>query len=307
MSLVLSAAAFGLLLLSLTPRLPSRPNWLVDLPSHFTVQYSAASLLLLPLSAYFHAWIAAAVAGVIFFVNLGELAKFLPSRPEKVPEGPKLKILQANVLKSNRKPDKLRALIALTEPDIVTCCEVNPEFAAMLAGLKGDYPHQLITTGTNSYRVAVLSRLPFDKIEQAAFGGTRTQAVIFRVTLDGRPVEGVSLHPYTPIRNIRSRDGEFDAIAARFAAEKPAHLLLMGDFNATPWCPAMKRLMKALNLRNAREGRGINTTWPAFFPFLFRIPIDHVLVSANLGVANFRAGTRTGSDHLPTLTTLYIK
>ena len=133
------------------------------------------------------------------------------------------------------------------------------------------------------------------------------ERVVFRVMLDGKPVDAVSIHPFTPNANINSRDGEFAAIAARFAAEKPERLVIMGDFNATPWCPAMKQLVKALQLRNARTGRGINTTWPAFFPFLFRIPIDHVLVSANLGVADFGAQRRVGSDHLPTLTVLYLK
>jgi endonuclease/exonuclease/phosphatase (EEP) superfamily protein YafD len=306
-TLLLLLAAIGLCLFSLTPRLPAKANLLVDLPSHFVVQYSAASVILFMLSAYFGAVAPLVLSVAAFIINFIELKDLLPAADEKAPEGPQLKILQVNLLKSNKTPGPLRKLIAEKQPDIVTCCEVNPDFAAMLTELKTDYPHQLITAGTDSYRVAVFSKLPFAKIEQTAFGGARTEAIVFRVMLNGKPIDAVSIHPFTPNANIQSRDGEFAAIAARFAAEKPERLVIMGDFNATPWCPVMKKLVKDLNLHNARKGRGINTTWPAILPFLFRIPIDHVLVSANLGVADFGAQKRVGSDHLPTLTTLHLK
>lgn len=307
MTTLLLIAAAGLLLLSLTPRLPCRPSLFIDLPSHFVVQYCAAAVILLMLALFFSAPAAAFVAAVSLFISLHELRPLLPKKLPQAPDVPKLKILQANVLKSNRTPGLLQKLIEDEKPQIITCAEVNPECAAMLQGLKDEYPHQLVTTGTDSYRVALLSKLPLLKIEQTAFGGARTEAIVFRVQLGGKVIDAVSLHPYTPNANIESRDSEFAAIASRFAAETPEHLMLMGDFNATPWCPAMKQLMKTLKLRNAREGRGINTTWPAFFPFLFRIPIDHVLVSANLGIAAFGTARRIGSDHLPTRTEIYFK
>ncbi|MEZ0223018.1 MAG: endonuclease/exonuclease/phosphatase family protein [Alphaproteobacteria bacterium] len=306
MTALLLLAAIGLLLLSLTPKLPARPHVLIDLPSHFPVQYCAAAVLLAPLALYFGSGLGAILCACAILTSLKELKPFLP-QASRLPEGPRLKVLQANVLKSNYTPEPFKKLIEDLQPDLVTCCEVNPDFAAMLQGLKEQYPHQLITTGTDSYRVALLSKLPLLKVEQTAFGGARTEAIVFRVELDGKIIDAVSLHPYTPNANIKSRDSEFDAIAARFAAEKPERLMLMGDFNATPWCPAMKRLTKALSLRNAREKRGINTTWPAFLPFLFRIPIDHVLVSANLGVAAFGTTRSIGSDHLPTQTVIYFK
>src|SRR5262249_20344977 len=130
---------------------------------------------------------------------------YLP-RPQPDASGAALKILQANVLKSNRDPDLLRRLIAEEQPDIISCCEVNAELAAMLQGLTPEYPHQFITTGNGESRIAVLSRLPFLKCEQTTFGDARTEAVVFRVELGGKPVDAVSLHPFTPTANIRARD-----------------------------------------------------------------------------------------------------
>jgi endonuclease/exonuclease/phosphatase (EEP) superfamily protein YafD len=307
MTMLLLIAAAGLLLLSLTPHLRARPSLVADLPSHFVIQYLAASVVLICAAGFLDSLTGIFLSACSLVANWAALAPLLPGKPPKVPEGPKLRILQANLLKSNDRPELLRQLIMDEHPDIITCAEVNPVFAAMLQDLKGEYPHQLITAGTDSYRLALLSKSPLLKVEQVAFGGARTDAILFRVSLDGKIIDAVSLHPYTPNANIKSRDSEFEAIAARFAAEKPENLMLMGDFNATPWCPALKQLTKTLKLSNAREKRGIHTTWPAFLPFLFRIPIDHVLVSANLGVAGFGACRRIGSDHLPTLTTIFFK
>jgi endonuclease/exonuclease/phosphatase (EEP) superfamily protein YafD len=304
-TLLLVVAALVMLLFTLTAYMPARPNLAIDLPSHFMTQYANGSAILFIAAIFFGAYPALPFLMAAFLLSVFQLSPYLPKRqlPKAVVS---LKILQANVLKSNQNPELLRQLVMEEQPDIVTCAEVNPNFAAMLEGMKADYPHQFITTGNGSYRVAVLSKQAFTQVEQTAFGGPRTEAVVFGLTHEGKEIRMVSMHPFTPNANILSRDGEFEAVAKRFAAEKPERLLIMGDFNATPWCPAMKKLMRALKLRNAREGRGISTSWPAFLPFLMRIPIDHVLVSANLGIASFRTGPFIGSDHLPTLTRVYI-
>ena len=304
MSALLLSAALALLLASLTPWLPAWRNHLVDLPSHFPVQYVIGALLLFPASLFFHAPLAAATFAIAFCLNFFQLMPFLPRAPA-APAGKTFKILQSNVLKSNKDAESLRRLIEAEKPDIIACAEVTPLFAKMLDGL--DYPHRLITPGVRDYGMAVLSRLPFSKMEKLNFGGARTEALIFRFEFDGRTIDAASLHPFTPLHNLRSRDDEFAALAERFGAEKPERLILMGDFNATPWCPAMKRLTKTLGLRYARQGFGVRASWPSILPFPFlRLPIDHVLVSANLGVAGFRLGPFIGSDHLPTVTTVYI-
>jgi endonuclease/exonuclease/phosphatase (EEP) superfamily protein YafD len=71
------------------------------------------------------------------------------------------------------------------------------------------------------------------------------------------------------------------------------------------WSPFYKNMVKTGNLRNARSGFGILPTWPTFLPLAY-IPIDHFLVSKEIGVLKIRTGRNVGSDHLPLITDLVL-
>ena len=72
----------------------------------------------------------------------------------------------------------------------------------------------------------------------------------------------------------------------------------MGDLNISMWAHHYARFEEVSGLSNARRGFGVAPTWPVWlFPGL--IPIDHVLVSEQVVVTDFRTGPSIGSDHLP--------
>jgi len=306
MTLAYLILGLPLLLLALTPFIPAARSF-IDLPSHFVMQYFIAALFLLALGfiAKLPLWSMAPplVALVLSVLHLG------PYLPLKQGQGEGLRLLQANVLKLNPDPLPLKNLIAKEKPDIVLAAEVTPAFQAMFEGLKADYPHQeILSSAKNSYGMAALSKIPFEKMAQERFGHPDIPALIFRVEFWGRKIDILSLHPANPLFHMDVRDRELEAAAKTLTAEKPAYLIVAGDLNATPFCRAFKLLRGGLNLTDARLGFGYFGSYPASSPVsALRIPIDHVLLGPNLAALDFRLGPDIGSDHLPTLSVIGLK
>ena len=72
--------------------------------------------------------------------------------------------------------------------------------------------------------------------------------------------------------------------------------LLLGDLNTTPWSPYFRKLLRAGELRDSARWKGWNPTWNPGISWL-QLPIDHCLVSDEIGVAERRVGPEIGSDH----------
>ena len=90
-------------------------------------------------------------------------------------------------------------------------------------------------------------------------------------------------------------------------AQPRRRLIVVGDFNLTPWSFTLKRQDKALRLR--RWTRAL-ASWPAGkfsrimaapAPFL---PIDHVYAGSDWRAVRIERGPALGSDHRPVVVTL---
>ena len=92
---------------------------------------------------------------------------------------------------------------------------------------------------------------------------------------------------------------EVGAAAIELARAAPNPVMVLGDLNATSWTPYFAELILAGGLSDSRRGFGVASTWPGFMPLPLRIPIDHCLVSREIGVRERRVGQPVGSDHRP--------
>jgi endonuclease/exonuclease/phosphatase (EEP) superfamily protein YafD len=297
-----------LLAFSLAPYIPLSVS-LTDLPSHFVLQYAICAVigsfivLLLKMPRIY-----LVLLGLAFALNMATLAPYLGTTPPPAATGLKtFKVLQVNTLYLNRHTEKLEALIRAEEPDIITAVETNDTFAAMFKTLADIYPHQDIHPRSDARGLAVLSKFPLQDVAVTVFAEPATPAQTFGVTIHGQTIRFVSMHPYTPTRNLQKRDAHLFAIAKAYAAPHDTPLVITGDFNATPWSPAMKKFMHQTGLKNARRNQAILPSWPRWLPASFlRIPIDHILVSDHLRVISYTLGDSTGSDHLPTIAVIGV-
>ena len=216
-----------------------------------------------------------------------------------------LKVLYSNVLTSNQDPSALLGLIASEKPDLLAFLEIDARWERQLtAALSGDYPHRFIHAREDNFGLAVLSRSRFATDPVAYYATLDIPSLDLRVSHPGGDIRVLVTHPLPPgtTTTARLRDSHIARLAdwTRLAfASSSRSVLLLGDFNATPWCPPLRRLLADTGLRAAASDSGVlGTTWPAPVPFL-RIPIDHALLGENLACRSYHVGPDIGSDHFP--------
>ena len=127
----------------------------------------------------------------------------------------------------------------------------------------------------------------------------------------GETVTILATHPLPPRRPSawRLRNEQLEAIAAA-RDEFGDRLIIVGDFNASPFSPCLRHFVSTMRrsglaLRYASKGHGIKPTWPTFNRLMFT-PLDHIFVTDNLVVTEFRTGPHIGSDHLPIQATITL-
>lgn len=306
---LLTLAGGGLVIVSLTPYAPVS-NLATDLPSHFVVYYAIASFVLLLIAGFLKASrISFGLMAAALVMNACTLAPYISLRTETESRTKTIKVLQVNTLFLNENTAPLAALIHLENPDIIAASEVNDAFADLFSGLNQKYPFSQIAPHSRDARgLAFLSRIEAVDIERSFIGEDDIPAQTATLRMAGQDIGFASIHPRTPMNGPQRRDMVFSGLIEKYSTLRAENgrLIIVGDFNATPWCPAQKTLSRNLKLSNAREGFGLYGSWPVWLPAPLRLPIDHILTGGDIRVVDYRTGPNVGSDHLPTIAVLEI-
>jgi endonuclease/exonuclease/phosphatase (EEP) superfamily protein YafD len=240
------------------------------------------------------------------------LSGLSPRQP--VSDATTIKVMTHNIFGLNYDMRRVDAVIREEDPDIVALQEYFPEQAGLGELLRERYPYSVRCQGGKRANLGLYSKFPFREEMAAgecpdnAQGTQRTAHIIAGFTLStGASFALMTTHMDWPYPIERQRD-EFVAVAeAVNAIEGP--LLVVGDFNSTPWSYSMKAFEAASGL--TRETRNL-MTYPELFttrrglirlePFL---PLDHVF-QRGLSVSELRVGEQTGSDHRPVVFTFSV-
>ncbi len=284
-----------------------RYHWLLDILSHYHLQYTvglALCLLLLLLRPTHKPLIPTMVTAVALAFNLYLVVPyFLPLAPpaaRAADETAALRLMTLNISTSNAGYAKVVALIRERQPDIVYMSEVRADLISVLSDeLATEYPYLHAEPSRMTLGVAFLSRHPFLRVETVTPGGRGRRYLHAQIRWQDQPVTLVGIHPLPPMRAewAASRNREI-ALMGELANATAEPFVLLGDLNASPWSTPMRQLIAATDLRYALQGHGVWPTWLLVGPLL-GAPLDHILVSPAWHVAAYREGGDIGSDHRP--------
>lgn len=151
-------------------------------------------------------------------------------------------------------------------------------------------------------------------------------AIACRVQAGGTEAELVTAHLLSPRQGLNATRhawwGGFDdwqdnyrhrllqarALAARLASPG-VPLILGGDLNAPEHSPVLRTLLAA-GMRDAFTSAGVGygyTVGHALRPGVSLLRLDHLLVSADIGVAQCFAGSAAASEHRPVVADLWLR
>jgi endonuclease/exonuclease/phosphatase (EEP) superfamily protein YafD len=283
-------------------------NLLFELNSHFKLQYLLVGFSTLIFFALVRAkkiWLL--VSAFCIIINLAEIVPWYFPAPAFAGANPgqHLRILHSNVLTGNRRYADAISLVKAEQPDIAVFVEVSTAWARELAVLSEIFPYSCRQQESEAFGSAIFSKLPLENAAIKSFSQQR-RSLSADVKFQDKTISLLLVHPSVPIKQHSFIDRNKQLAAfGEYAAQVKNPLVVVGDFNTTMWSPFYKNMINTGKLRNARSGFGLLPTWPTFMPLLY-IPIDHVLVSKEIGVLKIHTGRNVGSDHLPLITDLVI-
>jgi len=283
-------------------------HFFLDLFSNFRLSYAAAlaaGLILAIISK--SRWLARAWA-IGFIVNaLPIVPFFISSGFEPSSDSTALRIMFVNVLRKN--PDKQSVLeaIAKNDPDVVVAVEIDSVWGeALSTGLHSKWPYEKISERSDNFGIAIFSRHPLNQITVFESPGNYVPSIRAEIQISAKKTVIYGTHPFPPMSQFTHDGWQLHMVDLASRIEKETSpVILVGDFNSTPWSANYRWFMKRTGLVDSQKGFGPQSSWPTELPYL-GIPIDHVVTSQGIFTRNRQIGRHNGSDHRPVIADLMI-
>ncbi|HEY9632598.1 MAG TPA: endonuclease/exonuclease/phosphatase family protein [Coleofasciculaceae cyanobacterium] len=230
-----------------------------------------------------------------------------------------LRVLHATLDRDNLA-DVSKAINYINQqaPDIVSLLEITPQSLPELqTGLAG-YQVVIAEPRTNSHGSAwFVSKQPSSPItiqeSELIHLPSDSDRPLLRATITfaGKPIDLLCFHAIRP-RNtstVNYQQVELAALAQwsqNLLQNKQGNVIVIGDFNSTPWYGPFRRMLHDSELVNSQAGFGLQPSWHSGLPSFLRLPIDHCLHSRSFVTVRRSVGPNIGSDHLPLLVYLRL-
>ncbi|NIH66780.1 endonuclease/exonuclease/phosphatase family protein [Modestobacter marinus] len=245
------------------------------------------------------AWLAAASAAAL---AAAVSRPTTPPPPAARPEGPRLRVVSANMLHGRADAAALVALAADQDADVLALMEVTPEAVSALldAGVADLLPSAHVVPAGEGQPAgaggALWTRL---EIRGRTVVPGRFGQPAARLAVPGAPdVELTAVHTHPPTSSP-AQVASWTADLRLLPDPEPEVLrVLAGDFNATPDHAAFRRLLRRgwVDAATAVGAPRRATWWPMRMPHP-RLTLDHVLVDPRIAVHGLTVVHVPGTDH----------
>jgi len=281
----------------------ARSSWIADLAANLRIQLILAGLAVTLLAAATKRYIWIVVQLLMICVHLPWLIDVPPRAEWNTAAPPSFTVSAANVYINNRNHDAISNVLTKKDADVIAVFEVNPTlFDRLKSDLQDSHPHVEGRPQPHAFGVAMFSRHPLNDIitkELDVAGGS----ILATADINGHPCRIAAVHPVSPMtpRRFTGRNQHLANVMRQITAWQEDHpnsaVVMIGDFNLTPWSPHFVDLLSLTGLRHVAEGSGMEPSWFALPAFPFGLVLDHCLVSRNLRLNSFHYGPTVHSDH----------
>ncbi|MGJ5619904.1 endonuclease/exonuclease/phosphatase family protein [Sulfitobacter sp. MF3-043] len=270
----------------------------------------ALAVLMLVVHPNAWGWFGAMTLGLLAAIQLIHTIKFTPiwslqsvAAPAELRADTEshIRILAANIKKSNRQFDRLISLIQARDPDVVLVIEVDEGWIdALKVPLDHTFTHWVEVPKDNGYGICLMSKFPLSETDVREMITEGVPSIRTAVRLpNGSDIRLYVVHPEPPVidHDTIGRDSEIALVGIE--AEKD-HLpaIVAGDLNDVAWSTTTRRFQRLSGLLDPRVGRGFYNTFSATMPWM-RWPLDHLFHDPEFRLVEMARLEKIGSDHFP--------
>lgn len=246
--------------------------------------------------------VAIVCAGQLIVVELQR--KTSEPAPSDAPN--QLKIVQFNAWRDNPDLDGAAAWIAQQEPDVVVIEEADAE---VLAAMHRHGPWRVTCQRCSVMIFSRAAPTAIDLKRPKQLALPASAAAMLPAPGGGEfPIVGVHFTWPTEIDKHRDQTAGLTTALQALPRER---MVVVGDFNSTPWSASRRRQDAELGLERRTKAL---VTWPArtyarwgIKVGLPLLPIDHVYAGPAWRTVSIERGPRIGSDHYPVVAVLALQ
>jgi endonuclease/exonuclease/phosphatase (EEP) superfamily protein YafD len=309
------AIAFLLLIISAVAIACSATGWNYwpERFSHFQIQYWLIAVTLALLTIFLRTRYPILIGlFCIALLSAHILTWYIPASGATTPF---TKVLFANVWAKNQNYAEVLQLVRAELPDFAAFAEVTAEWKKQLDTLKDILPYST----RDKKGELIYSKISLAGTEIIDRDPRFVSALIIRkLKYRSQEFTLVASHPSSPstFYEFIQRNKHLEELGL-YLEHLEDNLIVVGDFNTSPWSPYYRKFAYRARLVNARQGFGINPSWttaklrglPGFLQPLVSVPIDHIFTrsgTTKLRATSFHTGSNIGSDHLPVIAEIGI-